>query len=102
MINLEDAGPEEILGEEPSVAVPLAKGTLDLEGMPELEDAGPEESMEDSAADVPLTGGTPAQPWVHFEAQVCQDGVQYWAAMFTWFRFMHLSWEESRRWKDDK
>ena len=95
MIDLEDAGTEEILGEEPPVAFPLAKGTLDLEDMPEPEDAGPEESMEESLADVPLTGGTPAQPWVCFKAQVCQDEVQYWAAMFTWFRFMHLSWEEN-------
>ena len=77
------------------MAIPLAEGTLDLEGMPKLEDAGPEESMEDSMADALLTRGTPTQPWVHFEAQVHQDEVQYGAAMFTWFQFMHLSWEES-------
>ena len=52
-IDLEDASPEETLGEKPPVAIPAADGMLDLEGMPELEDAGPEESMEESLADIP-------------------------------------------------
>ena len=70
MIDLEGAGPEEILGEEPSVAVPPAKVVLDLEGMPKLEDAGSEESMEEYLADVPPIREAPTQPWVWFKAQV--------------------------------
>ena len=85
MPKLVDAGPEEILGEEPPVAVPSAEGTIDLEDMPELEDTGPQESMEESPADIPLTGETPAQIWAHFKTQICQGKIQYWAAMFTWF-----------------
>ena len=84
------------------MAIPPAEVTLDLEGMPGLEDTGSEESMEEYSANVPPIGEAPTQPWVWFEAQVCQDEVQYWAAMFTWFRVMHLSWEESRRRKGDE
>ena len=102
MLELKEAKPKGALREEPPVAFPLAEATLDLEGMPELEDAGPEESIEEYLANAPPIGESLAQPWVQFEAQVRQDEVQYWAAMFTWFRVMHLSWEESRRRKGDE
>ena len=78
------------------------EGTLDFEGMPNLEDIGSGEIIgEEPPVDIPPTEGSPALPWVCFEAQIHQDEVQYWAAMFTWFRCMHLSWEESWRKKDD-
>ena len=98
MPELEGTEPEQVPGGEP----PMAVATIDVEGMPELEDAGPEESIEEYLADTPLIWESLAQPLVWFEAQVCQDEVQYWAAMFTWFRVMHLSWEESRRRKGDE
>ena len=76
--------------------------TLDLEDMPDLEDADSEEIIgEEPPVDVPPTEGPPTIPWVCFEAQICQDELQYWAAMFTWFQYMHLSWEESWRKRDD-
>ena len=85
-----------------TVSVPGQEGTLDFEGMPDLEDTSSEEIMgEEPSVDVPSTEGPPALPWVCFEAQVCQDEIQYWAAMFTWFRHMHLIWEESQKKRDN-
>ena len=78
--------------EEPLVDVPPAEAMMDLEGMPQLEDGGSEESREEYLVDVPLIEEPLAQPWVRFEAQILQDEVQHWAAMFTWFQAMHLCW----------
>ena len=60
------------------MAVPPAKATMNLEGMPELEDGGPEESIEEYLADVPPIREPLAQPWVRFKAQVCQNEFQHW------------------------
>ena len=66
--------------------MPGQEGTLDFEGMPNLEDIGSGEIIgEEPPVDIPPTEGSPALPWVCFEAQIHQDEVQYWAAMFTWF-----------------
>ena len=96
-----DEGPEATLVQITAL-MPDQEGTLDFEGMPGLEDVSSEEIMgEEPPVDIPLTEGPPALPWVHFKAQICQDEIQYWVAMFTWFRYMHPSWEESQRKKDD-
>ena len=68
-----------------TASMPGQEGTLDFEGMPDLEDAGSEITGEEPPVDVPLTEGPPALPWVHFKAQIHQDEIQYWVAMFTWF-----------------
>ena len=42
--------------------------------MPDLEDTGSKEIIEEEPlVDVPPMEGPPAIPWVHFEAQICQD-----------------------------
>ena len=74
---------------------------MDPRGMPQLEDGRSEESREEYLADIPLIEEPLAQPLVRFEAQIHQDEVQHWATMFTWFRAMHLSWEESQRRGDE-
>ena len=61
-----------------------------------------EEDKEGSLADIPWIEETLTQPWVRFEAQICQDEVQHWATMFTWFRAMHLQWEENQRKRGDE
>ena len=82
-----------VVDEDPGVTqtpitalMPNQEGTLDFEGMPDLEDMGSEEIIgEEPPVDVPSTEGPPALPWIHFKAQIHQDEIQYWAAMFTWF-----------------
>ena len=63
MPKLEDAKPEEVLREEPPVAIPPAEAMIDLEGMPELGDDGSKECIEEYSADVPLIGESLAQLW---------------------------------------
>ena len=77
---LEDTSPKVIDGDPEVAQVPIAVlipnqgDTLDLDGMPNLEDGSSEEIMgEEPLVDTPLAEGPPALPWVHFEAQICQD-----------------------------
>ena len=97
MPELEDAEPEDDLREEPLMNVPPAKTGMDLRGLPPLDDGRSREDREESLADIPWIEEPLAQPWVRFEAQIRQDEVQHWAAMFMWFWAMHLQWEENRR-----
>ena len=75
--------------------VPPAEAVMDLRGIPLLKDGESEEDREESSADIPLIEEPLAQPWVMFEAQIHQDEVQHWAAMFMWFWAIHLCWEEN-------
>ena len=81
-----------------AASMPNNGDMLDFEGMPDLEDRSSEEPMrEEPQVDNPPAEGPLALHWVCFKAQIHQDEVWYWAAMFTWFRYMYISWEESRR-----
>ena len=85
-----------------TVLMPNQGDTFDFEGMPDLEDVSSKEiTGEEPSMNVPLTEGPPALPWVCFKAQVHQNEIQYWDVMFTWFQYMHLSWEESWKKRDD-
>ena len=72
-----------------------AKTGMNPGDLPLLEDGGFEEDGEESLADIPWIEEPLTQPWVMFEAQICQDKVQHWATMFTWFWAMHLQQERS-------
>ena len=77
---------------------PAAASTPVNKDMPNLEDQSFEEPKgEEPKADGPSIKGHPVMPWVHFEAQVCQDKVWYLAAMFMWFRYMYFTWEERKK-----
>ena len=60
------------------------------------------EDGEESLANIPWVEEPLTQPWVTFEAQVCQGEVQHWATMFTWFRALHHQWEKNQRERDDE
>ena len=102
MPELEDAKPKDDLREEPLMNVTPAKTGMDLRDLPPLEDGRFKEGKEESLADIPWIEEPLSQPWVRFEAQICQDEVQHWATMFTWFRAMHLQWEENQRKRGDE
>ena len=85
MPELEDAEPKGDLREEPLMDVPPAEAGMSLGDLPPLEDGRLKEDGEESMTDIPWIEEPLAQPWVMFEAQICQDEVQHWAAMFTWF-----------------
>ena len=105
---LENSSPK-VIDEDPEVTwVPVAVSklnhgdTLDFEGMPDLEDGSYEKiTGVEPSVDIPSAEGPPALPWVHFEAQIHEDEIQYWVAMFTWFLYMHLSWEGSQKERDN-
>ena len=100
-----------VIDEDPDIAqVQVAPSVPVEEEMPGLKDTSLKEPLEDEPleekplgeepqADNPSAEVCPAMPWVRFEAQVCQDEVQYLAAMFMWFHNMYYSWEERK--KDD-
>ena len=77
MPELEDVEPENDPREEALVDVPPIEAVMDLESMPQLQDGGSKESREEYLANVPPMKEPLAQPWVRFEAQICQDEVQH-------------------------
>ena len=95
-----NTSPKVIDGNPITAQVPVAPSIPVKEEMPDLKDASLEEPLEEEPqVDNPLTEVCPAMPWVCFKAQVCQDEVQFLAAMFMWFCHMYYSWEERK--KDD-
>ena len=83
---LKNTTPKVVDEDSGATQVPITTLVLDqelcFEGMPDLEDVDSEEIMgEEPPMDVSLTEGPPA----FFEAQIHQDEIQYWVAMFAWF-----------------
>ena len=102
MPELEDAEPGDHPMEEPLMDVPPAEAEVNPEDLPLQEDDRTKEDKEETLADIPWIEEPLTQPWVTFEAQVCQDEVQHWAAMFTWFQALHRQWERNRKERDDE
>ena len=102
MPELEDAEPRDHPMEEPLMGAPPVGAELSPESPSQWEDDRIEADGEESLVDIPWIEEPLAQPWVTFEAQVHQDEVQHWAAMFTWFWALHHQWESNQRERSDE
>ena len=102
MLELEDDEPGDHPMEEPLMDVPPVRAELSPESPSQREDDQIKVDGEESLADIPWIEEPLTQPWVTFKAQVHQDEVQYWAAMFTWFQALHHQWERNQRERSDE